>query len=29
MSLQSDYELEQTRREIGGRLQREIRPFAA
>lgn len=29
MSLQSDYDLERTRREIGGRLQREIRPFAA
>lgn len=29
MSVQSDYDLERTRTEIGGRLQREIRPFAA
>lgn len=29
MSLQADYDLERTRREIGGALEREIRPFAA
>jgi len=29
MSLQADYDLERTRREIGGLLEREIRPFAA
>jgi len=29
MSLQADYDLERTRREIGGVLEREIHPFAA
>jgi len=29
MSLQADYDLERTRREIGGLLERKIRPFAA
>ncbi len=29
MSLQADYDLERTRREIGGKLEHEIRPFAA
>jgi addiction module HigA family antidote len=29
MGLQADYDLEQTRREIGERLEREIRPYAA
>ena len=29
MGLQADYDLERTRREIGERLEREIRPYAA
>jgi addiction module HigA family antidote len=29
MSLQADFDLERTRREIGALLEREIRPFAA
>lgn len=29
MGLQADYDLERTRKEIGDRLEKEIRPFAA
>lgn len=29
MGLQADYDLERARREVGGRVERDIRPFAA
>jgi addiction module HigA family antidote len=29
MGLQADYDVERARRELGGRLEREVRPFAA